>query len=109
MASRRTWTKRRSQAAPAVASKLITVRRNGQLTLPAEIRRGARIEPGDLLAAEVVEDGVVLRPRKLVDPAQAYFWTRRLQRGERDAQRDIASGRVRRFGSVEEAIAALKK
>jgi AbrB family looped-hinge helix DNA binding protein len=101
--------KKRTPTALPPAPKLITVRRNGQLTLPSEIRRGARIEPGDLLAAEVVEDGVMLRPRKLVDPAQAYFWTRRWQRGERDAQRDIASGRVRRFSSVEEAMAALKK
>jgi AbrB family looped-hinge helix DNA binding protein len=105
----RTPAKKRIPTALAPALKLITVRRNGQLTLPADIRRGARIEPGDLVVAEVIEDGVVLRPRKLVDPAQAYFGTRRWQRGEREAQRDIASGRVRRFGSVEEAIAALKK
>ena len=89
--------------------KLISVRKNGQVTLPAEIRRRARLEPGDVLEADVVDEGIVLRPKKLVDASQAYFWTKRWQRGEREAQRDIDRGRVKRFDSVEEAIAALKK
>lgn len=101
-------TKRPSRAERGVGPKLVSVRRNGQLTLPAEIRRAAGIEAGDLLTAEVGRDGIVLRPKKLVDPTQAYFWTRRWQRGEREAQRDIDRGRVKRFESVEEAIAELR-
>lgn len=91
-----------------MAAKLVNVRGAGQLTLPADIRREAGIEPGDLLAAEVVEGAIVLRPKKLIDASQAYFWTKRWQRGERAAQRDIEKGRVKRFKSVEELIADLE-
>ena len=89
--------------------KLVSVRGTGQLTLPAEMRKRVGIEPGDVVAAEVVGDAIVLRPKKLVDASQAYFWTKRWQRGERAAQRDIEKGRVRRAKSVDEAISALKR
>jgi len=46
----------------------------------------------------------VLIPKKLVDKSQAYFWTKRWQKGEREADEDIEAGRVRTFDSVDELI-----
>jgi hypothetical protein len=43
-------------------------------------------------------------PKKLVDKSQAYFWTRRWQEGEREADKDIEAGRVKTFDSVDELI-----
>jgi hypothetical protein len=43
-------------------------------------------------------------PKKLVDKSQAYFWTRKWQEGEREAEEDIKAGRVKAFDSVEELI-----
>ena len=34
-------------------------------------------------------------PKKLVDKSQAYFWTRKWQEGEREADEDIKAGRGR--------------
>jgi hypothetical protein len=48
-------------------------------------------------------------PKKLVDKSQAYFWTRKWQEGEREADEDIKAGRVKAFGSVEELIGDLEK
>jgi hypothetical protein len=48
-------------------------------------------------------------PKKLVDKSQAYFWTRKWQEGEREADEDIKAGRVKAFGSVEELISDLEK
>jgi hypothetical protein len=48
-------------------------------------------------------------PKKLVDKSQAYFWTRKWQEGEREADEDMKAGRVKDFDSVEELIGDLEK
>ena len=48
-------------------------------------------------------------PKKLVDKSQAYFWTRRWQEGEREADEDIKAGRVKTFDSVDELIRDLEQ
>ena len=77
------------------------VTRHGQITLPASVRRELEVEEGDLVEIEVIDDKVVLMPKKLVDKSQAYFWTKRWQEGEREADEDIKAGRVKVFDSVE--------
>ncbi len=43
------------------------------------------------------------------DPDQAYFWTEEWQAGEREADADIAAGRVRNFASAETLIQSLRE
>jgi len=85
------------------------VTRHGQITLPASVRERLGIEEGDLVEIEVVDESAVLVPKKLVDKSQAYFWTRKWQEGEREADEDIKAGRVKAFDSVEELISDLEK
>ena len=85
-----------------------TVRTKGQVTIPAGVRQAARLEEGDPVEVELVEDGILIRPMKLIDASQAWFWTPEWQEGERQADADIAAGRVERFESDEEFIAALR-
>jgi AbrB family looped-hinge helix DNA binding protein len=47
------------------------IRERGQVTIPAEIRRQAHLEEGSLVELEIVDDGVLLRPRMIVDPDTA--------------------------------------
>lgn len=84
------------------------VRDRGQWTIPVEIRRAARIEEGDILEAEIVEEGILLRVHKVIDASQAWFWTPEWQRGEREADADLAAGRLDRYESDEEFLAALR-
>lgn len=94
----------------AKASELVTLRRNGQLTLPAELRKKIRAANGDVFVAEVRgADEIVLRRKQLIDASQAYFWTPDWQEGEREAQVDIRRGRVKRFRSAKALIADLKR
>ena len=86
-----------------------TLRAKGQLTLPEEIRAAAHLEEGDLLEAEVTEDGILLRPQKVIDATQAWFWTPEWQAGEREADADLAAGRSETFESGEVFIKALRK
>jgi len=88
---------------------LLTVRKNAQITLPAGIRRKAHIEEGDILEAEVRGDEITLKPKKLVDKSQAWYWTKEWQEAERQADEDIAAGRVKEFDTVDELIKDLNQ
>ncbi len=88
--------------------KTVRVRSKGQLTIPPEVRRAARLEEGDPVEFEVIADGILLRPKKVIDASQAWFWTPEWQAKEREADEDIAAGRGERFESDEEFLAALE-
>ena len=85
------------------------VTRHGQITLPASVRKELGIEEGDLVEIEVKDERAILMPKKLVDKSQAYFWTKRWQDSEREADEDIKAGRVKTFDSVDELIKDLDK
>ena len=78
---------------------LTKVRPKGQITLPDSVRRAARLSEGDYLEISVESGTIVMRPKKLIDADQAWFWTDAWQRGEREASEDIARGRTRRSDS----------
>lgn len=85
-----------------------TVRAKGQVTIPTDVRRAARLEEGDPVRVEIVEGGILLRPMKLIDASQAWFWAPEWQAGERQADAEIAGGLGERFESDEEFLAALE-
>jgi len=85
------------------------VTRHGQITIPASVRKQLGIEEGDLVEIAVEDEKAVLMPKKLVDKSQAYFWTRRWQEGEREADEDIKAGRVKTFDSVDELVKDLEQ
>jgi AbrB family looped-hinge helix DNA binding protein len=86
------------------------LRAKGQVTLPSEVREILSAEEGDDLIFRVDETGKVIVERAITIPAeQAWFWTERWQRMEREAQADIDAGRVQHYSGVEEAIDELEK
>lgn len=87
---------------------IIRLRPKGQLTLPDALRRAAHLQEGDVLEAEVQDEAIVLRPKKLVDASQAWFWTSGWQRGEREASAEIAAGRTTRYDSDEDFLRSLE-
>ena len=87
---------------------LTKVTRNGQITLPASVRRMTNIEEGDYIAVSVEGDTILLTPKWLIDKNQAYFWTEEWQRGENAATEDIRDGRTSEFTEVEDLIASLE-
>jgi len=84
------------------------VTRHGQITLPAPVRKSLGIEEGDLVEIEVIDEKAVLVPKRLVDKSQAFFWTKKWQEGEKEADEDIKAGRVKVFDSAEELIKDLE-
>ncbi len=83
------------------------LRSKGQLTIPAEIREAAHLEEGDPVEVVVVEDGILLRPQKVIDGTQAWFWSSAWQAGEREASDEIERGEGRVFESGADFLASL--
>lgn len=50
---------------------------------------------------------VIVDQVHVIDPNQAWFWTERWQRMEREVDEDIAAGRVHTFENVEDFIKSL--
>ena len=88
---------------------LTKVTRNGQITLPASVRRVLMVAEGDYLEVRAEEDGIHLIPKKLIDSSQAYFWSPSWQAGEREASADITAGRVTEAADAEDLIVRLDK
>ncbi|MFA7352867.1 MAG: AbrB/MazE/SpoVT family DNA-binding domain-containing protein [Dehalococcoidales bacterium] len=90
-------------------SELVQIRKKAQLTLPASVRQKLGIEEGDFVDVQIKDGDIVLKVMKLVSKEQAWFWTKRWQNGEREAEEDILNGRVNKFENSDDAIAFLHK
>ncbi|MDE2962635.1 MAG: AbrB/MazE/SpoVT family DNA-binding domain-containing protein, partial [Acidobacteriota bacterium] len=46
---------------------LVTVKPKFQVTIPAKLRRGIDLREGDIMEATLVGDGILFRPKEVVD------------------------------------------
>ena len=46
---------------------LVTVKSKFQVTIPARLRRGIDLREGDIMEATLVADGILFRPKQVVD------------------------------------------
>jgi AbrB family looped-hinge helix DNA binding protein len=51
---------------------LVKLRKFSQITLPVEVRRKLNLADGDYLEAEVVEEGVLLKPVAVIEKDEAW-------------------------------------
>lgn len=89
----------------------LALQSRGTLALPADLRKRHRLDdPGAQVRLVERDDGVIeLHPLAAVPADQHWFWTERWQRMEREADEDIAAGRVHAYEDVEELLAALDR
>jgi len=90
----------------ATQTKQVLLGKRNQITLPKEF------VPDNIkmFECERKEDGtIVLTPHIAIPATQAYFWTPRWQKGEREASKDIAQGRLTHFRSGEEMFKEISK
>jgi AbrB family looped-hinge helix DNA binding protein len=83
------------------------LRERGQVTIPADVRNEAEVTTGAVLEFSVEDGRIIITPKMLVDANQAWFWSDRWQRMEREADSDIASGRTAVFEDVESLLRKL--
>ena len=86
------------------------VREHYQITLPASVRRKFPIEVGDPVEISTRGDSeIVIRPLKLIDASQAWFWARTHQHAEREAEAQRRAGKARIARSAKHLIHGLRK
>jgi AbrB family looped-hinge helix DNA binding protein len=86
----------------------VSVQSRGLIALPATIRRNLGLDqPGAQVEVIEREGEVVLRPYLPVPADQAWFWTERWQRMEREADEAVSAGRVTVVDGAEAMLADL--
>jgi AbrB family looped-hinge helix DNA binding protein len=94
-----------------VKKHYVAVQARGTVALPADLRRRLHLdEPGAQIEITEQDDGrIELRPVLPVPAEQAWFWTERWQRMEREVDEDIAAGREVTYDSADEFLDYLDK
>jgi len=87
---------------------IVQIKQRSIITLGADLRKELRLNEGDILDVSVEDGKIVLEPKTLVPADQKWFWTEEWQAAEREAQADIESGNIKRYGSVSELMKGLK-
>ena len=81
-----------------------------QITTPKEAFEKLQLEVGDFLEVDVMEEGLLLVPKKLISKDQVWFWTKEWQQKEKEADEAIAKGEVSPpFKKADDLIRHLRK
>jgi len=82
----------------------------GQIRIPEKIMKALGITKGDYVEVDVEEKQIVLKPRKLIDPSQGWYWTKEWQEMEACVDDEIKEGHVSpKFKTAEDGLKWLKK
>jgi AbrB family looped-hinge helix DNA binding protein len=88
---------------------LMRVRRLAQLTLPAEVRRALNVQEGDYLEAEVVKDGVLLKPVAVVQRKRAWQRIQEVTSRVRDMRPDPRKSNEEEEEEIAADVKAMRK
>ncbi len=83
------------------------LRRRAQVTLPSEVVKKMKLQEGDNLDIAMEEDRIIIKPVLVIDRSQSWFWSKKWQEQEKEADEDIKKGRVHKVKGVEELIKKL--
>lgn len=86
---------------------VVKVRAKYQVTIPEKVRRQVGLEVGDYVEVEAQGSKIVIKPKKLPNKGNAWFWSREWQKKEREADEALAKGDYKEFDDVEELIREL--
>ncbi len=69
-----------------------------------------KIEKGDYIEVEIDQNQIILKPRKLIDPIQGWYWTKEWQKMEVDVDKEIEKNLLSpEFRTAEEGLKWLKE
>ena len=89
---------------------LMKISPQGQIRIPKKIMTTLGIENGDYVEVEIEKGQVVLKPRKIIDPAQGWYWTKEWQEMEDRIDVEINKKNISpKFETIEQGLKWLKK
>ncbi len=82
----------------------------GQIRIPKKVMQTLNIEKGDYVEVEIAQNQIILKPRKLIDPAQGWYWTKEWQKMEVEVDNEIKKDLLSPgFRTAEEGLKWLKE
>ena len=91
-------------------SAIMKISPQGQIRIPKKIMNALRIEKGDYVEVDMEDGHIVLKPRKLIDPSQGWYWTKEWQKMEAEVDNEVEKHRLSpEFKTAEEGLKWLKK
>jgi AbrB family looped-hinge helix DNA binding protein len=89
--------------------ELMKIRKNYQVTIPRNLRSKFNLAEGDYVEVDAQDEFIMLRPVKVIQPDQEYFYSKEWQKKEAEADEDIRKGDISGpFDNAADAIKALK-
>jgi antitoxin MazE len=83
------------------------LRVRSQITLPSEIVKRMRLQEGDNLDIILEDDKIVIKPVLVIDRSQSWFWSKKWQQMEKEADEDVKQGKVQKAKTLTELIRKL--
>ena len=91
-------------------SAIMKISPQGQIRIPKIIMSTLGIEKGDYVEVDIEGGQIILKPRKLIDPSQGWFWTKEWQKMEADVDDEIEKDQLSpKFQIAKEGLKWLKK
>jgi AbrB family looped-hinge helix DNA binding protein len=91
-----------------IVEKAVRVGAKFQVTIPRKISQALKLKKGDHMLVRLIGQRVEMVPASLIPKDQLWFWTPEWQAKEREADEDIAKGRVKGFESADYLIKELE-
>jgi AbrB family looped-hinge helix DNA binding protein len=89
---------------------VVKIDARGKITIPKSILRALKISQGDYVQVDVESGQATLKPRKLIDPTQSWFWSPEWQEKESIVEKEVSQQELSpAFHSVHESLEWLKK
>ena len=70
-------------------STVMKISPQGQIRIPKKVMQTLNIEKGDYVEVEIDQNQIILKPRKLIDPIQGWYWTKEWQKMEVEVDKEI--------------------
>ena len=74
--------------------ELMKIRKNYQVTIPRNLRSKFNLAEGDYVEVDAQDEFIMLRPVKVIQPDQEYFYSKEWQKKEAEADEDIRKGDI---------------
>ena len=91
-------------------SSIMKISPQGQIRIPNRIMQTLGILKGDYVEVDIEQNQIVLKPRKLIDPSQGWYWTKDWQKMEAAVEDEIKNDQLSpEFQTAEEGLKWLKE
>ncbi|MCE5223583.1 AbrB/MazE/SpoVT family DNA-binding domain-containing protein [bacterium] len=89
--------------------KIVSLKQKSQVTIPQDIMESMHLNVGDKMEVYVADNQIVLKPVLVISKDQSWFFSNEWQEKEKQVEKDIQKGRIKKVISSDELVAELKK